>query len=334
MSLLQRFICPFCLIEIRSLGRISMCPDPECGQALPALYLHDYATIKPLFTQIFGWSQVGKTVYLQALTLILARMSNFWPRYSASPATDFSQQVVRDIRTYLERGVMPRPTPVGDKSVYIMQLYNMARWGSRALVTRDFAGELFDTMTISTNDVPYLPYAPTTLMMLGPDGDVSYQGNRTVEQLLNNYVNTLLHHGVDFSRSPRALIVVLTKADSVSDLPSELRSYLIKDPVAAALTSSGSHTSLDDTAMDAYLNTMKYVSDCIKNWAYDRSAHWKTFIRIAAQRQIDLRFTLISSTGSAVSSEGQLTEGFVPRRVLDPYFWAIELQSDEAGQAS
>lgn len=215
MILLRTIICPFCLIEIRSFARVSECP--ECKQTFPPLYQHDYASTKPFFTQVFGWSQVGKTVYLQALTLILKRMSTFWPSYTAAAATDLSQAFVRDIRNYLEQGIMPGATQVGETNVYIMQLYNMARWGNRSLVTRDFAGELFDTMTISVEDVPYLPFAPTTLMMIGPDRDVSNQGGRTMEMLLNNYINTLLEHGVDFNHAPRSVVVVLTKADSITD---------------------------------------------------------------------------------------------------------------------
>jgi hypothetical protein len=326
VMLLRQLICPFCLIEIRSLGRVAVCP--ECHQALPPVYIHDYATTKPFFTQVFGWSQVGKTVYLQALTLVLERMPNLWPGYAASPATDLSQQLVRDIRTYLERGIMPQATQVGETAVYIMQLYNMARWGNRTLVTRDFAGEIFDTMTISVEDVPYLPYAPTTLMMIGPDGDVSNQGGRTMEMLLNNYINTLLLHSVDFNRSPRAIVAVLTKADTIGDLPPDLRSYLISDPICAALTNPNNAPLLDDAAMENYLATMTQVSDRIQAWVYDRSAYGKNFIRTAEQRKITLRFALISSTGTAVPAGQQMSEQLAPRRVLDPYFWALEFQSE------
>lgn len=322
---LRRIICPFCLIEIRSLLRVAVCP--ECQKELPPLYAHDYATTKPFFTQVFGWSQAGKTVYLQALTLVLDRMMNFWPGFSASPATDLSQEFVRDIRTGLKQGSMPKSTQVGEDAVYIMQLYNMARWGNRALVTRDFAGELFDTMNISVENVPYLPYAPTTLMMIGPDGDISNQGGRTMEMLLNNYINTLLHYGVDFNRSQRVVVAVLTKADSISDLPSDLRSYLISDPICAMLTNPDQADSLDDAGMEDYLATMARISDRIQAWVYDRGAYGKNFIRTAEQRKITLRFALISSTGAAVPENRQMTELLSPRRVLDPYFWSLEFQS-------
>ncbi len=325
MVLLRSMICPFCLVEIRSVRRLTLCPD--CQQLFPPLYLQDYSTTKPFFTQVFGWSQVGKTVYLQALTLILERMANVWPGYATSPATDLSQQLMRDIRSYLEQGIMPQATQIGETAVYIMQLYNMARWGNRALVTRDFAGELFDTMTISVENVPYLPFAPTTLMMIGPDGDVSNQGGRTMEMLLNNYINTLLHYGVDFDRSPRSVVAVLTKADAIRDLPADLRSYLMSDPICATLSDSQNTPPLTDAGMESYLSTMEHISDRIQAWIYERSAHGKTFIRTAEQRGIQLRFALVSSTGAPVPTARRMTERLAPRRILDPYFWALEFQS-------
>lgn len=327
--LLRNIICPFCLTELRSIGRLTRCP--ECSQALPPLYLNDYATTKPFFSQIFGWSQVGKTVYLQALTLVLDGMANVWPSYAPAPATDLSIEMLRNVRTKLAQGKMPDSTKAGEDATYIMQLYEMARWGNRSLVTRDFAGELFDPMVILTTNVPYLPYAPTTLMMVGPDGDISNEGGRTMEQLLNNYINTLLHYGVDFRASPRTVIVVLTKADIIPDLPPSLRAYLMNDPIASAITTVGSGIALDDSGMASYISTMASISDQIKQWVYDCSPHGKTFIRMAAQRAIELRFTLISSTGAAVEPGRDLTEQLAPRRVLDPYFWALEFQSEAAG---
>lgn len=327
-ALLRSIICPFCLTELRSLGRLTSCP--ECSQALPPLYLNDYATTKPFFTQILGWSQVGKTVYLQALTLVLDGMSNVWPGYAPAPATDLSIGLLRDVRTKLAQGKMPDSTKAGEDATYIMQLYEMARWGNRSLVTRDFAGELFDPMVISTTNVPYLPFAPTTLMMVGPDGDISNQGGRTMEQLLNNYINTLLHYGVDFLASPRTVVFVLTKADIIPNLPPLLRTYLMSDPIASAITTAMPGIILDDAGMTSYISTMASISDQIQQWVYDCSAHGKTFIRMAAQRKIELRFTLISSTGAAVRPGSDLMEQLAPRRVLDPYFWALEFQSEAA----
>jgi hypothetical protein len=280
---------------------------------------------------MFGWSQVGKTVYLQSLTLVLNHMANVWPSYALSPATDLSIELLREIRTKLAHGQMPEATLVGEDATYIMQLYGMARWGNRSLVTRDFAGELFDSMVISAADVPYLPYAPTTLMMIGPDGDISNQGGRTMEQLLNNYINTLLHYDVDFLISPRTIIVVLTKADSIPDLPSSLRAYLLSDPIGTAISTERQRVVLDDAGMTSYIDTMAAISDQIQKWVYDGSAHGKTFIRMAAQRKIELRFTLISSTGAAVQPGIGLMEQLAPRRVLDPYFWALEFQSEAVG---
>jgi len=278
----------------------------------------------PFFVQVFGWSRVGKTVYLQALTLMLIKMANVWPRYSYAAVNDPSQQKVSQITEFLSKGVMPPATQIGKQEVYMMTLRNMERWGGRTLVSRDCAGEIFETMDIPIQQAPYLINAPTTFMMIGPHDDVSNEGGKSYDQLLNNYINTLISKGVKFNRERRKIVVVFTKADQIRDLPVDLRAYLINDPLWAAVNARGGTMTLDAKAMESYVSTMEYISTRIRAWM-EQDAIGKNFLRLAEHRNIDLRFSLISSTGEAVVEGDRLPTNLSPRRVLDPYFWALEL---------
>ena len=64
-----RIICPYCLTEIRGSKNVQTCPT--CKTELPVQYVDDYDLHPPFFAQVFGWSRVGKTVFLSGLTLML-----------------------------------------------------------------------------------------------------------------------------------------------------------------------------------------------------------------------------------------------------------------------
>lgn len=319
----RRIICPYCLAELRTRGNPDTCPS--CKAPLPVQYVHEYEQHPPFFTQVFGWSRAGKTVFQYAMTLMLLKMGNVWSNYTPSPATEETLKKTQEINEYLQNGKMPPMTQLGTQEVYVMLLRNMERWGGRTLVLRDCAGEIFDTLEVPVAQAPFLLNAPTTFMFLSLS-DLPNSKGRSIEQLLNSYINTLMKHRINFAKEQRKLVVVFTKADLIQDLPANLRNYLINDPLWAAVNARGAVSQLDTGSMQTYIETMMRVSDAIQDWV-SQDYSGKTFIRLAEQKNIDLRFSLISSTGAAVGPDGKMVESLAPRRVLDPFFWALELQS-------
>jgi hypothetical protein len=103
-----QIICPYCLAEIRSRKPPQRCPRPDCGQDFPRRYVEGYERHMPFFVQVFGWSQVGKTVYLAALTLMLRRMANVWQHYTCTAVTEASQRKLQGKRS---RGFSPLLLP-------------------------------------------------------------------------------------------------------------------------------------------------------------------------------------------------------------------------------
>jgi len=321
----RRFICPYCLAEIRGGKDLQHCPISICKKELPVQYVHDFEEHQPFFVQVFGWSRVGKTVFLSALTLMLIKMSKVWPQFHYSAATDVSQRKVQEINEYLANGHMPPVTQMGEQEVYVMLLKNMELWGGRTLVIRDCPGEIFDTLQVPVDQAPYLLNAPTTFMFISLP-DLPKSGGRSMNMLLENYVNTLMKNGVDFKKEKRKIVVVLTKADLIDNLPPNLRNYLISDPIWAAVNSSGPVDQMDAGTMQEYIETMERVSDAVRDWI-QKDPSGQVFVRFAESKNIDIRFSLISSTGAPVSDQGKMVEALAPHRVLDPYFWALELQS-------
>jgi hypothetical protein len=322
----RALICPYCLTEVRLAKNLETCP--ACKLALPIQYVQDYAENPPFFVQVFGWEQTGKTVFLSALTLMLTNMSKLWPRYAATPATEATQRKIREIRTSLANGgIMPDATQLGLQEVYIMMLRNMERWGGRTLVSRDCAGEHFDKWEVPIEQASYLINAPTTFMMISLSDMRSKNDGRAMDDLLVNYINTLMKYKVDFKKRPRKLVVVLTKADTIHNLPPNLRTYLLDDPIWAALTGTTDLKTLGVNRLAEYIESMARVSDTIRDWLKE-DASGAAFIQLAANKNIEIYFSLISSTGSDPGPGNRLQTRMEPRRVLDPYFWAMEIQSN------
>lgn len=319
----ERVICPYCLAEIRGGKNLRQCPN--CKKPVPVLYRSSYKQHPPFFVQVFGWSRVGKTVYLQALTLMLIRMAKLWPRFAHSAATEISQQLEKNVNEYLIKGSLPPVTPLGLQDAYIMVLNNMPRWGGRTLVTRDCAGEVFDNLEVPVEQAPYLLNVPTAFMFIS-FADIPNSEGRAINMLMNNYINTLLNKRVDFKRENRSIVVVLTKGDVIPGLPLNLRQYLQNDPLWSAINTPGNVGQMDMVKMAEYLEEMERVDKAICDWI-QQDAAGKTFVRLAGDNNIKLRFSIISSTGADVGSDNKLPTSLSPRRVLDPYFWALELQS-------
>ncbi len=320
--------CPYCLKQIR-IAKVEtakvLCPD--CQSDIPLRYRHHFADAPPLFVPVIGWTQVGKTVFLQALTMVLETAAErLWPDFVASAATDATMRFVEDVRIATKSGKMPKPTQLGESEAYIMLMAKMQRWGGRTLVLRDWAGENFRQFHISDGQASFLEQARTVLMMFSLP-DLAAAPERSLRDLPNSYIDTLMNRGVDLKRHTRNIIVVLSKADLIDDLPPAIAAYLRDDPFALALGITGDATPMDDLAMDAYMERMKRVSRAIEEWLLYSYEGARTLSRLAKLSHMKLVYTVVSSTGSNTAAGGGLIGQFQPRRVLDPFFWALEFNS-------
>ncbi len=322
----RRAPCPFCLTQVTEQPDRTLCPT--CRRETPRQYLLEHKKLRPLALQILGWERHGKTAYLTALLLMLTKISKVWPRYICSAVTEETQRQLQEIHRYFETGQLPPPTPRDHDQSHILMLRNMERWGSRTLLLRDCPGEDLNTMDIEVDKIPFLLRSPVALMLISLYDLLESEG-RTMEMLMNNYLNTLASHDIDVRTDRRKLIVVLTKADLLHDMPTALRNYLSSDSLWAAIGSAtagaaGPPAALDAVALERYLARMKDVDEEIRRWL-GSTASGQMLVRLAEEHRVDLRFSLVSSTGSPVGRDGSLQLEWQPRRVLDPYFWALEL---------
>ena len=321
-------VCPRCLTAIPVTIDTKVCS--ECKFEIPPAYIRDYETTLPIFIQVFGWSSVGKTMWLDVMRLNLFEMSNIWPKCIYESVTQIDLDHERILRKQRKNGEMPDSTQAKERDqnqVYMMKLKDMERWGSRTLVIMDHAGERFEKFDIPMQEIPYLLKVPTTFMLISLRDMLDNNSGETMNQLLNIYITAMQDKGVRFDKERRKLIFVFTKADLI-DLPSNLRNYLISDDIWARINADVS-SPFDSQELAVYVERMGRVSDEIKHWIEtDKSlrAQGRVMNNLLKDNNIEARYTLISATGQDVSDTNGAFQ-LIPRRVLDPFFWALELQS-------
>jgi hypothetical protein len=280
----------------------------------------------PCFAQLIGWSQVGKTVYLQALTATLMKMGTIW-RNNFAPAalTEATLRYTRNVKTFMGSGTMPPRTQLQLQEAYIMQLENMARWGSRTLVMRDVAGEHFNDLKFKIEQTPYLLHVPTTLMMISIS-DLEGQ-NFTMDELMNSLIQTLMKNDPNYGKIKRNVVIVLSKADLIArELPKQIQDYLLNDPIGRILGNTNDTFEMGEEDMQDYMKNLKNISDVIQTWLKGRDSG-AVLVALANNENIDIRFSIVSSTGGRVGGDNQMNVAITPTRVLDPFFWAMEFQS-------
>ena len=221
--------CCYCAKMMRIYADAEMC---ECGEKQnPPFYMQDCDVAKPFYIPIVGWSSVGKTIWLMSVTRRMRELSrSVWDRFTPTPANEETMRFSRDVEEWIRGDEMPRATTLGVHEAYIMLLLNMPYWGSRTFVMRDCGGENFEEFVIPEDQVPFMLNTRTSFFMISI-ADLKESSNKSMEQLLQGYVNTLLKYGCDIRRQRRKIVVILSKADVLkSEVPKHLFNYLVNDP--------------------------------------------------------------------------------------------------------
>ena len=161
-----------------------------------------------------------------------------------------------------------------------------------------------------------------------------------LDMLFDDLMRTRILQGFAAYTRPFRLVVVLTKADAIPNLPPSLRQYLKDDPLRDAVRSEVSLLSpplpfpseplrLKDESLREYLGRLALVHQEIHHWL-ETTLVGHMLIRRAAAYHVELRFSIVSATGSGLVDGQSLQLPWTPRRVLDPLFWALELDSVKA----
>lgn len=284
--------------------------------------------------ELLSAPQHGKTSFLWSLSFMARKLSLFWPEYVCWPQDDASK---KSFETMLQ-AMSHRELPVvgSASSRLLLALRGMERWGERRLFVEDDRDPVLGIdkdMPSSQRDINW--GVPVFWLLSLPD--IAMEDPQLIDHRLDEIIRARMRSNRSFEAQPLRLVIVLTKADRIPNLPRGLREYLKGDPLAAVVKAEAALSDMnperrteypvlhfDSKAVQLYLETLWGVHEQITDWLRT-TLTGNLLTRYADVHHITLRFCLVSATGSDLRRNGHLAIPWRPRRVLDPLFWALEL---------
>lgn len=316
--------CCFCASQIWIQREVTNCP--KCLEPVPDR-CKDFSDSQPFFVPMMGWSNVGKTVWLMSVIRRLRELSStIWGEFTPIPGYEITQSLFRESEKLISTRELPGGTRMEQVlPAHVIILRNMPLWGNRTFVFRDCPGEAFDNFQIADSQLAFLRQTQVAFCMISvPDLVQKNRDAWSMEEMLQTYINAL-GKNVNLRQQRRRFVVVLSKCDAIrGEMPSNLYSYLERDPVVE-LSQTGRRNDFSEESMVNYLEELSRASDAIREWL-ESFRQGKQFVNFAKEYNIELRFSAISALGGPAES-GRLQQPWTPYRVLDPIFWALELHS-------
>lgn len=316
--------CPKCTEKVLVINDQKMCV--RCRYSLPKEYIDNYGKHPPLFLPIIGGTGVGKTVYLRLLLLTLRRMSRLWTGCSALPANQETNEYIHKAEQMFVDNRLPSATDSGSFDIQMLYLHGFPRWTDITFVTRDYSGEAFRALEFEREDVPFIANVPLLLMMLSIEEVIA--GKYELDELIHSYIHTTREWGINLTRRPKHIIIVLSKGDILLKLnrkfPRSLCTHLHSDELWTHInnmTKSGSPPP--QFRLDSYINYLNKIDGTIRKFF---SRELAPINAIAEQYGIETKYSLISSLGSQPNGK-TMAQPIHPHRVLDPFIWAYEIYS-------
>lgn len=294
-------------------------PPPPSPVSLPTL-------------EVFGQPGHGKSSYLWAVLFMLRKLSLVWPDFTCSALDDGTEVALKSIHESVHEGKLPDSMPTEHQARYRLLLRNMERWGEKRLDVWDRKDSIFSANEHS-NVKADINWRATIFWLLSL-ADLKKVQVEYLDMLLHDLVQKRGRAGHSLYSSPLNLVIVLAKCDSIPELPLALRQYLIQDPLWMAVskeptlwfTSIEKPIHLGAEALRQYLATLYRADEEIRRWL-DSTLAGHMLLQRAKEHHLNLRFSVVSATGSGISERQRLQVPWSPRRVLDPLFWALEMEN-------
>ncbi len=324
---MARVICPFCL-KPHDFTASLICPDYKAET--PAVYVKEYNRVPPLWLVTIGFSRHGKSCYLNALTRLLEEISRVWSGVYYRPLDQYTFQTIQQIRRDAQSGAKPIKTPLGEVTrPMLLSVYDLPRAGSRCLVMYDVPGEVYDSLTDLKDYVASIKQVTTTWFLVSlSDLEIGHEG-KNITDLFSVYLSGMERMRADLRG--RNLIVVYTKGDKFVPREREIRSYLMDDPLRGLLSPDTGEGSTPQVNLAEYLESMRSMSDQLEEYTRQRVKGGAAFINMVKANGMNLVFSVVSALGQDPDASAQSMELTpVPMRVIDPFLWAITLESASA----
>ncbi len=326
--------CPFCF-QIHDFDKSRLCPNTrneEKGELeeIPREYLRQYNKVPPLPLTAIGFSKVGKTTYLAALTMMLENLDRTWYQTSYQINDPKSATAIKEIKRQSITGDLPPGTNTQILRPLFIDVLDVPGQGSNCMVLYDTPGEIFETLEGAVNGsyVQSLKMVNNIWFMISLSDMEDQQGQMKINDLLFSYINAMKSMG--WSLKNRNLIVVYTKGDKIipyadSRFPAVVKDHFENDQFQNLTIRTAVIPDLSDFSLEDYIKKLNDVSDALAEYTAKSVDGGRAFINLAKKNDLSLYFTMVSATGTA-PVDGQLLIESARYCVLDPYLWALYLK--------
>jgi hypothetical protein len=326
---MAKLACPYCH-HVQIFDKEGACEN--CGNPVSRLFLKAVEKAPPVYLATVGFSQHGKTTYLDSLTTMVENLGKISDNSFHEYLDDHTFNEVRHMRWLVQNQRTPDSTDPQRKPLPLqIAIHNFLDNPVNTLITYDLGGEIFDAQSDIQRYAEPMQHAHTIWLFVSvndlenpPPLDSWGQGRpflRSLSDLFSVYRAGMERLGVNLKG--RNLLIVYTKADKiVNKLPQRVREYIRNDPyfdIARLKFSETRHLRLDAYA---YMQEILAISSELENWTYDIEGG-TPFINMVKQSGMNVQFTVTSSIGRQSDNTTDRMIEFRRYRVLDPLIWAI-----------
>ena len=304
----KKQLCPRCMQDVDGFveqvrGNDSQYICPACSETVQFRYARDYAQVSRIKLSLAGMSGHGKTMFLRGIYTQLTSLGRKWRGFHFSPLSDDDARVFNTAIGDTGRGELADPSQLTERPVGF-QLNGIPGAGNVHLLLSDISGEAFDTASKLKRHAFFIPKSEVVTFILSlSDVDSGHD----LAFLLSRLVDTI--RGKDEEPAEKSLVVVLTKGDRLrqqESLPASAEAFL----------------STEATADPRDLNDLQKLSDDLEEWLISHPNDYWNFVEAARSQFKNVRYTLISSTGSEAGPSGVQVQ-MNPRNVLSPLLWLL-----------
>lgn len=318
---MSRIICPFCLEQHSVPG-----PCPATGEPVPPTFVREYDQVRPLWLASIGHTAQGSASLLAALSAQLDRLSLVFDEVYVDTLDDYTAEAIRAMRVGARSGQPDGEAPPGASGrPLLLSVYNLPGAGSRCVVLYDLRGGAEAPGYRAA--AAALRQSATVWFQVNLDDLHEGAAGKTIAELFKIYRDEMERLEIDLRG--RNLVVVYSTAHQRAPTR-QIRDYLRNDPYQGLTAGSVAVARARAHTLGDYVAELDQISAFLHEHTRARIEGGAAFINMVKARQMRLRFCVV-----AAAQPGELDGAVAPReeqrglRVLDPFFWAVELERQQ-----
>lgn len=326
---MKKIRCPYCLELVQPRrGKIKnrnvyTCPNKECKEEIHRDYV-EKGNIPKMTMGLVGFTGHGKTCYLTSLFYLFKYLRSEKGMFLWDALDGNTEDIMfKHVEKFVKDSQLPKSTPENFPKPALICISDIPFFGDYFSRFYDTAGRVYEEAEKITDMGRFVAYCEIVFFVISIKDcgkDWKEIANK-MERLLDIYwrgVYDKLH--IDL-KDNQHLIVVLTKADEVREIPDELKKFLEEGSYDWYLPKN---PQSEKGFVRYKLRLLQEKSMIIKKWLEEKKC--KGFTNLAQKRFKSVEYTIVSSLGASPVG-GMLAKRLEPedpKRVLDPFLLALK----------